>query len=817
VLFETGGTMNKANAAKLQHPYDCFPCCIVFTKSRNSKETDQSVFRRLKNFMPKRARENDMSGLRSLADWALGGGAGGDNNADGGGQGQALSEENPLSPEEMRAQRLAKMEALQRKQQQEKERQQQAQLEPMDVDSSEEEKPREEETTESPPQDKSPPVATPKPPPAPAEDKPKKAKKAKQDATPSEQTRKLQRRKELLLKKVLHIELAGSTTAASTRGSDASSSSSSASASIVQVDTGSTEISPQSVAEILATRLSMEQPSPGSASSQEQPPKLVMSYCGHSFKRAAQELKAMQQSTKKGKLNAELIEILEEIQTQVVSYAATCLIEPDLFPQMAKDAPLQLARCLLVSSSGVMTSLDGSTRSITVGANGSVTTSFYYSLCEELVQQDAAVLERTVAEMVRYLTKLLSKCDSVLDGGSAGDLSGAESSPVVLVTALTALSLHKGAAVAVTQLPSFLLPKAGTAEANEVVQPPRSQSGNLFQLLTNPSPPYRKRSGPALDRETIFGLALRLDIPRNNPAFSHTTVLHQTANAVESAQAVQRQQLRVHQEACYQFLTTLVKYKETRPRVMQWFTDALNVNVGASAMRPDPSKVSSSGLLLNMQVMLLKLCQPFMDKEDKQRLIDPGFVSSSEDHGGVYATTGDDAVTRLGDRDSAGDSTMTEAYNPKNTFIPQCFFFCARSLHFGIVPQLSLYENLLMTIHHIHREFSNANRDPRQEPRFAMYVGKQLSDEVALFQEDMVENTLRFCDLMAKFLYDLDDDVLRTMPEDFVSDACDVIQLIAKYKAKLLRGIEFRYVFKLVVKLLSAKYAKVRSIVEVNL
>jgi len=72
----------------------------------------------------------------------------------------------------------------------------------------------------------------------------------------------------------------------------------------------------------------------------------------------------------------------------------------------------------------------------------------------------------------------------------------------------------------------------------------------------------------------------------------------------------------------------------------------------------------------------------------------------------------------------------------------------------------------------------------------------------------MVADHLQFLDLMAKVLVEMDKtDELRHMPEDFVSDVCHVITSIAKVKPKLLRDLNSMYTFKLVVKLLSPKYA----------
>jgi hypothetical protein len=136
----------------------------------------------------------------------------------------------------------------------------------------------------------------------------------------------------------------------------------------------------------------------------------------------------------------------------------------------------------------------------------------------------------------------------------------------------------------------------------------------------------------------------------------------------------------------------------------------------------------------------------------------------------------------------------------------------ARSLALGIVPMLSQHENLLRHISHQHWELSSQNRDIHSDPHFCILVSRQRSNEVALFQEEMVTDTLRFCNLMAKVLSSqLSDDRLTQMPEHFVDNVCDILMSVAKLKPKLLRSMELRFVFQLVVKLLSPTYASVSS------
>jgi hypothetical protein len=242
------------------------------------------------------------------------------------------------------------------------------------------------------------------------------------------------------------------------------------------------------------------------------------------------------------------------------------------------------------------------------------------------------------------------------------------------------------------------------------------------------------------------------------------------------------------------------------PQVMQWIADALLLNTHATAMRPDPSKVSSTATLMNLSVALLKLCEPFTSKESKAALIDPGFVSSEKDHKGVYTTTGDDAVPRLGEN----PTPPSHPYKPKNSFIPQCFYFAARVLSFGIVPLSSFQYNLLRNISHHHWELRNRNADVRSDPNLQRLMAMQRANEITLYAEEMVADTLRFCNLMAGTLLKMDDDQLCLMPEFFVDDICSILQHMAKMKPELLNGADFRNVFQMVVKLLSPKYAHVR-------
>jgi ribosomal 50S subunit-associated protein YjgA (DUF615 family) len=601
---------------------------------------------------------------------------------------------------------------------------------------------------------------------------------------------RLQRKKEALIKKLLQITLSNGINAGAAPNRDPA---------CVMMDLDDPiPLGVHSIAELLATRLALPM-----ANLQTIPPqKPLLNYLAAAHRMATEELRTLRATTTSKKLkehDEELVTLVTEIQHQVVSYASSSLIDPDLFDQ-AHDGTEQLTKALLTSG------LDPS-QDITFGAAGP-SSSFYHALCDELQSQDETSFARVLYSVVVSLMLTLKTCDS-LDSG-VGDTSA-----LGIVSALTNICAHKKAALLVSKLDSFLLPTAGTQQASETIHPPFVMAGaDIMRMFSAENRPYQKRSGPGIEKETLLGLVMRISTPKSNPAFAPTNILRQKLDTVERTTSQQRQQLHIYQEACHQLIMNLIKGgTEAREQVLQWFVDCQILNTGATAMRPDITKVSSPGLLLNVSVELLKLCDPFMADDAKHKLIDPGFVSLSQVGKLIFPTTGDSAIARLGESSSDEDSPMDSVeYAPKNTFVPQVFFMAARSLALGIVPQLSSHENLLRLISHQHWELNSQNRDVYSDPHFSMLISRQRSAEVALFQEDMTTDTIRFINLMAKLLVGLTDDILKKMPEHFVNNICDVLMSFAKLKPRSLRGMDARFAFSLMVKLLSPKYKSVRCL-----
>ena len=533
-----------------------------------------------------------MSFLPDLASWALGGGAGG-NNADdeqgnplGGGGGstnaeaeaEAQQQQQQQTADEIRAKRLAKMMGGQ--QQQEKAGQEDVEMadaaaatspagaEPMTVDEKLSSSPKGEDNTSTgtsmnmevdeptTKRTKSSPAggintASAATTTATTTATKVKSPKAKAPPTAADMERKLHRKKELLLRRTLSISLASSTATASAEDRSC--------ATIDAGLDGTAAVAVSSIAEILAARLSLPKSSPVLTGTV--PPQKVgtVAYLGHCYVKASEELKTIRQGRerreqKKQKnlgaaansantnvntannadvLNAhddELTALTTEIQAQVVSYAASTLLEPDLFEQ-GGDGAGQV--CAALQAAAV-----DPAHAITLNVAGTGT-SFYARVCDELRGQDDGAYRRIIGEVVTRLSDALDVCETVTDGGGGGVGIGGGGGggvgiggggPLVLVNALTALCQgYKPSAAVVASHPTFLLPPPNTPQAAERVTPPQpqvptganAQQAQLYRLMTAMTQGarrgYARRSGPALERHTVLGRAMRMGVPADDP------------------------------------------------------------------------------------------------------------------------------------------------------------------------------------------------------------------------------------------------------------------------------------------------------------
>ncbi len=365
-----------------------------------------------------------------------------------------------------------------------------------------------------------------------------KKKRGKEPLSKLNPINKTQRKKEMLIKKILNIKLTGGKVISSD---------------CIEIDIGSTNISEANIAEILALRLALPSSALQSVSPKD---RNLISYLASCHKKAAEELKNSKSSSSKSfsDSSAENEKLLNEIKNQVVSFAASSLMEPDLFV-MGKDGIANLTGCLTSAS------LDPS-NSITIGVSGK-NSSFYACLCEELFNQDQSTFETVIKGAALNICESLKKCETILDSSDGSGL--------VLVSALTAMCTSKKAAVVLTKIQNFLLPKADTTEANEKISmppppPPANatpQQQSLYRMMIAMSgggQKYLRRSGPGLEKETLLGLVMRLGTPMDNSAISSQFQNPARRNRIDVKKTTDnlRRQLKGYQDTVYSFVKALI-------------------------------------------------------------------------------------------------------------------------------------------------------------------------------------------------------------------------------------------------------------------
>ena len=486
---------------------------------------------------------------------------------------------------------------------------------------------------------------------------------------------------------------------------------------------------------------------------------------------------------------------------------------PDLF-DLASDSTLELAKALAASATDP-------TNSITFDINGK-NTSFYYAVCEELYSQDVEAFERVISDVANFIAASLKKCETIFDEVAYSEEAPLCGNALLLTSALRALCSHKKAAIAFTKMNKFLLPPPDSPEASARItpampQPPpgataqQMQLWHMMQRMSNANRSgYIHRSGPGIEKQTILGMVMRQGVPESHPSVnsSFSNAASRTKKDINKNIEGYRRQLENYQTKCNELVfQLLIAGEDARQVVMKWFTDALLVNVNAGGTRPDRTKVSSTEFLLNLSVVLLKLCEPVMNNSKKSLLVLPGFVNSQKDHGGVYDLTGSDHLPRLGE-----NIDSSKEYNPDNKFIPFCFFFCSRALALSIVPESSAFENINYHARRTAWNIQQQNGDMRSDPRLNQILGIQYSREIHMMSPAYITDVFNFYNMAAGVLLRIEKDELKAMPEHIVSDYCTVLDYGAEFTPTLLAGVDFSNIFRLTVTLLSKDYASVSVI-----
>jgi len=199
---------------------------------------------------------------------------------------------------------------------------------------------------------------------------------------------------------------------------------------------------------------------------------------------------------------------------------------------------------------------------------------------------------------------------------------------------------------------------------------------------------------------------------------------------VTNAQRAVRMSLQTHQDELLDIANAFIKNKESRERMLDWFALTVNKNHKRRAIQVDTKTVSSDGFMVNVTVVLDRLCEPFMDATfSKIDRIDIDYLRRSP---------------RVDIKDetkiNADQKTADEFYNTKaagtNNFITEVFFLTVAAHHYGTEAANAKLSNLQKDVKWLKKELVKMDAErqkftsnPMQLALFDNHV-KKVKDQI---------------------------------------------------------------------------------------
>ncbi|RHY41589.1 hypothetical protein DYB34_012724, partial [Aphanomyces astaci] len=443
--------------------------------------------------------------------------------------------------------------------------------------------------------------------------------------------------------------------------------------------------------------------------------------------------------------------VVQSVQEQCINYSVTCLLEPEMFP--SKVTPLEAFDALVRSP------------------NAS-TSSYLEALAAGLEAQGGN------AAVGRVGGPILQKLVSEVFLGSQSILAVESwSSPIQTIGSLVRI---KGFATVFTNIPGFLL-----------------------------TPPL---NGRRLQDATALGILLRFSTDAPDPAikdlFANITKRSSRVDVNKSVESLRSKLSLLHNIVTDIFRSLLKGGAHSKTRTIQWLEQAMVVNVEGSKENPNPALVSTAGMLINLNVVLLRLCGPFLPPSTKHALIDATFWKCCSSPLFPQDTTKLVAPSSSSEQQQpAPPSAALASFN----FITQCFFLTLRAVHIGPVATIGKYMRLLRQLSYMQNHMDD---DPRGRAQFEMLAATKMIIDAKLLQPELLHDLVRFALLSANVTCRLclspngnavalagldllplvtpaDALLVPSVPEHVVEDILSIVLFVARFAPDELKSFEF--------------------------
>ncbi|KAJ6613305.1 ubiquitin elongating factor core-domain-containing protein [Mycena sp. CBHHK59/15] len=363
---------------------------------------------------------------------------------------------------------------------------------------------------------------------------------------------------------------------------------------------------------------------------------------------------------------------LEKVRELIISYTGLTLQEPEMFPQPAGRplGPPELVASLL-SLSALSAPLLASSSSSPNALTPSEIDLFLQDLTRRFEPDNE--IDDVLGPVVRQLLfhESLFRPEG-LGGGDAGWRG--------VVSGLEALVSIKGIAVMISRMEDWNPPNATPASFERI------------SLL-----------GP-LCRLGIFG--------REWPGIAQAYFSDpdkRTRDDIESSNASLRGTLKSLQSSLFQIFNTLVRASaESREAVLEYFARVVSLNVKRAGMQVEPETVATDSFMVNLQSILLRFAEPFMDANyTKMDRIDPLFYARSN----RIDLKEETRIKATSEEASAWVDAHQDTNAPAPNFVSNVFYLAVAMSHYGILRTISTYTDLAKHLEDMQRHLDMLNGD----------------------------------------------------------------------------------------------------------
>ncbi|KAH0586206.1 hypothetical protein H2248_007462 [Termitomyces sp. 'cryptogamus'] len=220
-------------------------------------------------------------------------------------------------------------------------------------------------------------------------------------------------------------------------------------------------------------------------------------------------------------------------------------------------------------------------------------------------------------------------------------------------------------------------------------------------------------TAPTFERMALLGPLCRLGVfSREWPALGtsyFSDPAKRSRDNVESSFASLRGTLKSLQSSLFQIFNTLVRAgPEPREAVLQWFARVISLNSKRAGTHVDPETVASDSFMVNLQTILLRFAEPFMDANySKMDRIDPLFYAQSscinlKEETRIKATS-DEAVE--------WERAHRNPNAPEPNFISNIFYLTIAMSHYGYLKTIQTFNNLAKHLEDLKRHLEFINGD----------------------------------------------------------------------------------------------------------